>query len=133
VKSIYKEGSSEFAQVLVAQQRLASHLQLNLSEEDMRPRIQSIASLFLATTLAAAGLACAHRHHYYRVYDPYYTDYHVWNDNEVVFYRQWASETHRDAGRDFRKIPPAEQKEYWTWRHNHADHDRDHDRDKDHR
>ncbi len=98
----------------------------------MRPRLHTFVSFFLATAMAAGSLGCASRHHYYRVYDPYYTDYHVWNDDEVVFYRQWANETHRDAGREFRKIPPEEQKEYWTWRHNHGDHDRDRDRDKDH-
>lgn len=86
-------------------------------------------SLLLAGALASslAGIAC--EHHYYRVYDPYYTDYHVWNDNEVVYYRRWADETHRD--RDFRKIRPEDQKEYWTWRHNHGDHDRD-DRGREH-
>jgi hypothetical protein len=80
-------------------------------------------SLFLAAALASSvmGIACAH--HYYRVYDPYYSDYHVWNDDEVVYYRQWATETHRDPGRDFNKLRPEEQKEYWTWRHSHADHD----------
>lgn len=89
-------------------------------------------SLFLAAAMAAAvaGTACAERHHY-RVYDPYYTDYHVWNDDEIVFYRQWADETHRDHHRDFRKLPTEEQKEYWTWRHNHGTRDRDRDRDKD--
>jgi hypothetical protein len=96
----------------------------------MRPRIHTLVSLFLAAAMAAAGLACVSRHHYYRVYDPYYTDYHVWNDEEVVYYRQWANESHRDASRDFRKIPPEEQKEYWTWRHNRGDSNRD--RDKDH-
>jgi len=64
---------------------------------------------------AAFGTACAH--HYYRVYDPYYRDYHVWDHNEVVFYEQWCRETHRDAHRDFRRIPPEEQREYWAWRH----------------
>jgi len=90
-----------------------------------------LSSLLLATVLAAcaAGVAC--EHHYYRVYDPYYTDYHVWNSGEVVYYHSWARETHRDPDRDFRRIPPEEQKEYWTWRHNHGDHDRD--RDHDHR
>jgi hypothetical protein len=80
-------------------------------------------SLLLAAALACAsfGMACS-EHHAYRVYDPYYTDYHVWNDNEIVYYRQWSDETHRDRTRDFRKLPPEEQKEYWTWRHNH-DHD----------
>jgi hypothetical protein len=84
----------------------------------------SLGSFFLASALALAvlGMGCG-GHHAYRVYDPYYTDYHVWNDHEVVYYNQWAGETHRDPHRDFRKIPPGEQKEYWTWRHNHGDND----------
>lgn len=79
-----------------------------------------VASLFLAAALASslASLGCEH---HYRVYDPYYTDYHVWNRDEIVFYNRWAHETHRDEHRDFRKLPPDEQKEYWTWRHNHGD------------
>ena len=97
--------------------------------------LRSLKSLALAGALAASltGLACS-EHHYYRVYDPYYTDYHQWNRNEVVYYRQWADENHRDRDRDFRKLRPEEQKEYWTWRHNHGDHDRDdhRDRDRDH-
>lgn len=53
----------------------------------------------------------------YRVHDGYYGDDHVWDNNEVVFYNRWESETHR-GHRDFRHRPAAEQKEYWTWRHN---------------
>jgi hypothetical protein len=84
----------------------------------------SLSSLLLAAALLSslAGIACS-EHHAYRVYDPYYTDYHVWNDDEVVYYNSWAGETHRDPHRDFRKLPPEEQKEYWTWRHNHGDRD----------
>jgi len=87
-------------------------------------------SVLLAAALASslAGIGCA-EHHAYRVYYPYYTDYHVWNDDEVVYYHRWADENHRD--RDFKKLRPEEQKEYWTWRHNHGDHDKDRDRDKD--
>ena len=83
-----------------------------------------VRSLCLAVALASTvmGIACA-EHHYYRVYDPYYSDYHVWNHDEVVYYNQWATEYHRDPHRDFRKLPPEEQKEYWTWRHSHGDHD----------
>jgi hypothetical protein len=93
----------------------------------------SLSSVLLAAALASSAVAvgCAD-HHAYRVYDPYYTDYHQWNDSEVVYYRQWADENHRDRNRDFKKLRPEEQKEYWTWRHNHEDHDRkdkDHDRD----
>ena len=77
-----------------------------------------------ALVFSVAGLACEH-HHYYRVYDPYYTDYHDWNHDEDDYYRRWASETHHDPNRDFRKLPSGEQREYWTWRHNHGDHDHD--------
>ena len=89
----------------------------------MRLGSRALRSLLLGTALASslAGLAC--EHHYYRVYDPYYTDYHVWNDEEIVYYRRWCGETHRDPNRDFRRLSRDEQKEYWTWRHNHGDHD----------
>jgi hypothetical protein len=100
------------------------------SEENSMSRgSQSLSSLLLAAELASsfAGIACS-EHHSYRVYDPYYTDYHVWNNDEVVYYNRWADETHRDPHRDFRKLQPQEQKDYWTWRHNHGDHAGDHDR-----
>jgi protein-tyrosine phosphatase len=102
-------------------------------ERKMSHRSHRFASLFLASALGAslAGVACS-EHHAYRVYDPYYTDYHVWNSGEVVYYNRWADETRRDRNRDFRKLPPEEQKEYWTWRHNRGDRDRDHDHDKGH-
>jgi hypothetical protein len=88
---------------------------------------QSLRTALLAAGLASSLAAIACEHHYVRVYDPYYTDYHVWNDDETVYYHRWANETHRDPDRDFRRLPPEEQKDYWTWRHNHGDHDHDHD------
>lgn len=77
-------------------------------------------SLLLASvlTLTFAGLGCG-GHHAYRIYDQYYTDYHQWDDAEVVYYKQWCVETRRDSQRDFRKLRPEEEKDYWTWRHNH--------------
>jgi hypothetical protein len=104
---------------------------VSFPKETNMSRSHPLSSLLLAATLASsfAGLACGDHHHYYRAYDPYYTDYHVWNSNEVVYYNQWTTETHRDSHRQFKKLPPNEQKDYWTWRHNH---DRDHDRDRDH-
>lgn len=84
--------------------------------------------LLLSVALSAFAASTACEHHYYRVYDPYYTDYHVWNHDEDEYYHEWAVETHHDEHRDFRRLPPGEQKEYWTWRHNHADHDHDDDR-----
>jgi hypothetical protein len=52
----------------------------------------------------------------YRTYDPYYNDYHVWNNDEVVYYNRWEHDTHRDHV-DFRKRKTDDQKEYWNWRH----------------
>ena len=56
----------------------------------------------------------------YRVYDPYYSDYHAWNDSEVVYYNRWLGETHRPH-REYRRLNRQEQREYWTWRHAHGD------------
>jgi hypothetical protein len=85
----------------------------------MHIKSRFVGSLFLAAALASSvlGTACAH---HYRVYDPYYSDYHVWNDAEVGYYHTWARENHRDEHRDFRHLPAGEQKEYWTWRHSHG-------------
>lgn len=95
----------------------------------MRNGGKYLSSLLLgaALTLPLVTAGCA-EHHYYRVYDPYYRDYHRWDNDEVVFYNQWSAENHRDLHRDFRKLDRDEQKEYWEWRHGHKDHDRDHDR-----
>jgi hypothetical protein len=77
-------------------------------------------SLGVALLLPVLLTGCA-EHATVRVYDPYYNDYHAWNDHEAVYYRQWVAETRRPY-RDFRKLPPPDQREYWAWRHNHPDH-----------
>ena len=95
----------------------------------MRSGQRYLASLLLtaALLLPALNIACA-EHHYYRAYDVDHGDYHPWDAQENVYYQQWVVETHRD-NRDFRKLKPEEQKEYWNWRHNpDHDHDKDHDR-----
>jgi hypothetical protein len=56
----------------------------------------------------------------YRVYDPYYRDYHAWDDHETVYYNQWAGETHREH-REYHKLNRHEQREYWNWRHQRSD------------
>lgn len=80
-----------------------------------------LCTLLLAGSIAAPVMisGCAARAEY-RVYDPYYSDYHIWNHNEIVYYQRWEAETHRDH-RDFNKRSAEEQKEYWTWRHSHGD------------
>ena len=91
----------------------------------MDRRSSFLSSCLLAAALATSVLGAGCGHHYYRVYDPYYSDYHVWNDDEVVYYHQWSRERHYDEHRDFRRLPPEQQKEYWTWRHSHGDRDKD--------
>jgi hypothetical protein len=55
----------------------------------------------------------------YRYYDPYHSDYHVWDDHERVYYNNWVVETHRRDHREYRKLKKNEQKDYWDWRHKH--------------
>jgi hypothetical protein len=88
--------------------------------------MQNLRSLLLAGLLTAAGVTvgCAGTGvaEGYRVYDPYRSDYRVWDTNEGVFYNQWAVETHHDPHRDLRRLNRADQGEYWNWRHDHPDH-----------
>jgi hypothetical protein len=77
--------------------------------------------LIVVALLSPVLLTGCAEHSTVRVYDPYYNDYHAWNDHEVGYYQQWLVETHRRY-RDFRKLPAPEQREYWAWRHNHPDH-----------
>jgi hypothetical protein len=62
------------------------------------------------------GLACEP----HRYYDAYYSDYHPWNHDEIGFYAQWEVETRRPH-QDFDRRSVDEQKEYFGWRHAHAD------------
>jgi hypothetical protein len=96
----------------------------------MRPTSPLFNSFLLtaALVLPLATIGCS-EHHYYRAYDPYYHDYHRWDNRETIYYQQWENENHHEH-RDFRQRNADEQKEYWNWRHSHADHDHDHDRDK---
>jgi hypothetical protein len=82
---------------------------------------RTTSSILLALALFSPVLiaGCAARVSY-RVYDPDHADYHVWDNDEGVYYQRWEVETHRDH-REFKKRHSDEQKEYWTWRHNHHD------------
>jgi hypothetical protein len=72
--------------------------------------------IMLAAVLVPVFATGCASHATVRVYDPYYNDYHVWNSYEVGYYHQWVVETHRPY-REFRELPPPEQREYWAWRH----------------
>jgi hypothetical protein len=81
-----------------------------------------LALLFALSLAPVLNTGCAVRvSSGYRVYDPYHSDYHTWNDGETVYYNQWVVENHREH-RDFRKLRKEDQKRYWNWRHDHPDH-----------
>lgn len=71
-----------------------------------------------AVLFCLASVGCVHR-----TYDPYYHDYHTWNNGEVVYYNQWTVENHIDPHRKFKDLSQDQQKQYWDWRHSH---DQDH-------
>lgn len=56
----------------------------------MRLTTRYLGTILLGVALLSPVMltGCA-EHATVRVYDPYYNDYHVWNDREVVYYRQW--------------------------------------------
>ncbi len=74
------------------------------------------AALLTGALLLPAMFTGCSAHVGYRVYDPYYSDYHVWGPGETVYYNRWAADNHREK-RDFRKLSKEEQHQYWTWRH----------------
>jgi hypothetical protein len=57
-----------------------------------------------------------------RVYDRDHKDYHNWDDREVHSYSLFRGE-HPKYNVTFSKTKRNQQREYWSWRHEHPDHD----------
>lgn len=55
-----------------------------------------------------------------RYYDRDHKDYHEWNDREQQAYLRFLDERHF-AHHDWHHASKAEQRDYWKWRHDHAD------------
>ena len=55
-----------------------------------------------------------------RYYDRDHKDYHEWNDGEDRAYRHWLEERHIKY-HDWAHASRVEQRDYWRWRHDHAD------------
>lgn len=86
--------------------------------------LNRIRRLWITLALGSATLTagCAvHAGIGYRVYDPYYSDYHTWDQPEIGYYNQWTVETHRPHV-EYRKLRKQDQREYWTWRHERSNH-----------
>jgi hypothetical protein len=81
----------------------------------MRKLTRNLAPLILMAAFSSPVLlsGCSGGVSYY---DPYYHDYHRWNNHEVVLYGQWEHDTHRDH-MDFNKRNDSDKKAYWDWQH----------------
>ena len=101
----------------------------------MRSENKCVASWFLSVALMAPIGALAmpapqderdHDRHEQeersRVYDPDHRDYHNWDQREDEAYRHWLEER-REAYRQYVQLNSREQREYWKWRHKHAEHE----------
>jgi hypothetical protein len=77
------------------------------------------AALLLAGALTAP-MVMADDHDTRRYYDKQHKDYHQWNDNESKSYGVFLNENHIQV-HVFKKAKPAEQQQYWNWRHDHPD------------
>jgi hypothetical protein len=100
----------------------------------MHRRNKYVAALFLAAAMMApigvramAAPQDDHERHEQeererRVYDPYHKDYHNWDRREDEAYRHWLEER-REAYVDYERLKHKQQREYWTWRHEHEEHE----------
>jgi hypothetical protein len=78
-----------------------------------------IGTLLLGASLMAPVAAFAADHRYY---DRDHRDWHAWNENENRAYRHWLMEERREHQyREYRRLNAGRQREYWRWRHEHAD------------
>lgn len=85
-------------------------------------RFLILSALMLSTTLIGPVVAQAGdaNHPDKRYYDKGGKDYHTWNNNEDRAYRSYLQEQHQDY-RAFNKVKPAQQRQYFNWRHEHPD------------
>jgi hypothetical protein len=83
--------------------------------------MKQFATLVLASGLLwqpISGLAAEHD----RYYDRDRRDWHQWNENEERAYRHWLMEERREREyRAYNRLRAERQREYWRWRHEHAD------------
>jgi hypothetical protein len=85
-------------------------------------RFLILSALFVSFALTAPVALRADDHHDKRYYDRDGRDYHTWDTDghEDRAYRVYLGEQHRDY-REFRRVKPVQQREYFRWRHEHPD------------
>ena len=83
-------------------------------------RFLILSAFFASFALTAPVALRADDHHDKRYYDRDGRDYHTWDDHEDRAYRVYLGEQHRDY-REFHRVKPVQQREYFRWRHEHPD------------
>jgi len=83
-------------------------------------RFWILAAISAGVTLTVPVTMSAGNNHEKRYYDKDAHDYHTWNGQEDRAYRVYLGEQHQEY-RDFGKRKPAQQREYFKWRHEHPD------------
>jgi hypothetical protein len=78
------------------------------------------AALTAPVALRADDNHSENKHSEKRYYDKQGHDYHAWNDNEDRAYRSYLTEQHQSY-RTFDRVKPAQQRNYFKWRHEHPD------------
>jgi hypothetical protein len=84
-------------------------------------RFLILSAFFAGATLMTPVTVKADDHRDKRYYDRDGRDYHTWDDHEDRAYRLYLGEQHRDY-REFHRVKPVQQQEYFRWRHDHPDH-----------
>jgi hypothetical protein len=83
-------------------------------------RFRILGGLLLGVALIVPVAATAAGDSDKRYYDRDGHDYHQWNDHEDRAYRVYLGEQHREY-REFGRVKPERQREYFKWRHEHPD------------
>lgn len=82
-----------------------------------RSLLTAAGAMFLALSSGCSGTVGLG--YGYRVYDPYYGDYHVWGPEDNAVYLGWENENHYPH-RDFRRLSPDRRRAFFEYQHHGA-------------
>ena len=100
-------------------------MEFRVEGDQMQSKRLFLSSVFLSAALIAPMAVKANavpQGISVRVYDRDHKDYHNWDDREDHSYQQFRGD-HPKYNVTFGKAKHNQQREYWTWRHAHPDHD----------
>jgi hypothetical protein len=84
----------------------------------MRMNARVTSMIMMAGVLTTSGIAAGCAHHYHDHDEGGGAVVVTWSDREEPYYERWEHETHRDH-HAWGERKSDEQREYWSWRHDH--------------